>query len=256
MPFTFSHPALIVPLLYARRRYKWLSATGLITGSMAPDAEKFFRLKLASQHSHTIGSIFYFSCPVSLGLAFIFHMLVRRPLVAHLPAPLYRRLGQYTNFNWPNYCHQHLWGVILSIVIGAMMHLFWDSFTHYNTLITSAVPESADLVRLGDRAIPLWQLVALVSSVVGGLIIGYAVWKMPVSLASPTPSASALLGYWGIVTLVAASLETGWILVVHPRLLNAGISSISATMLGVLVASIYINWRSKGLRAASKAQPF
>jgi hypothetical protein len=192
MPFTFSHPALIVPLLYARQRYKWLSATGLIMGSMAPDAEKFFRLKLASQHSHTIGSIFYFSCPVSIGLAFIFHVFVRRPLIAHLPSPLYRRLGKYTNFNWLNYYRQHIWGIMLSIVIGAALHLFWDSFTHYNTLIAAAVPETADMVRLGDKAMPLWQFVALVSSIVGGLIIGYCVWKMPVSLVGHIPSASAV----------------------------------------------------------------
>jgi phosphoglycerol transferase MdoB-like AlkP superfamily enzyme len=248
MPFTFSHPALIVPLLYARQRYKWLSATGLIMGSMAPDAEKFFRLKLASQHSHTIGSIFYFSCPVSIGLAFIFHVFVRRPLIAHLPSPLYRRLGKYTNFNWLNYYRQHIWGIMLSIVIGAALHLFWDSFTHYNTLIAAAVPETADMVRLGDKAMPLWQFVALVSSIVGGLIIGYYVWKMPVSLVGHIPSASAVCRYWGIVALVAASLETVWVLAVHPRLLNAGISSISATMLGVLVASICVDWRNKGLQ--------
>lgn len=243
MPFTFSHPALIVPLLYARRRYKWLSATGLIIGSMAPDAEKFFRLKLASQHSHTISSIFYFSCPVSLGLAFVFHILVRQPLLAHLPAPLSRRLSKYIHFNWPSYYHRHTWGVLLSIVIGAVLHLFWDSFTHHNTLITSAIPETADLVWLSGRAMPLWQLIALVSSVVGEVIIGYAVWKMPVSLASTIPSTSALLRYWGIVALVAASLEIGWVLAVHPRLLNVGISSISATMLGILLASIYATWR-------------
>jgi hypothetical protein len=87
-----------------------------------------------------------------------------------------------------------------------------------------------------------------VSSIVGGLIIGYYVWKMPVNLVGHIPSASAVCRYWGIVALVAASLETVWVLAVHPRLLNAGISSISATMLGVLVASIYVDWRNKGLQ--------
>lgn len=248
MPFTFSHPALVVPLLYAHRRYKWLSATGLIIGSMAPDAEKFLRLKLASQHSHTIGSIFYFSCPVSLGLAFVFHMLVRRPLIKHLPAPLYRRVSKYTNFDWPSYCRQHTWGVLLSIVIGAASHLFWDSFTHDNTLITSAVPESSDLVWLGTKAMPLWQLIALVSSVVGALIIGYVVWKMPVSTAATVPNTSAILSYWSTVSLIAACLETCWVLAVHPRWLNIGISTVSAVMLGVLITSIYTTWRSKRLQ--------
>lgn len=85
MPFTFSHPALVISLLHSRRRCLWLSATGLITGSMAPDCEKFLRLRLASGHSHTLGSVFYFSCPVALLLAFAFHLLVRKPLLTHLP---------------------------------------------------------------------------------------------------------------------------------------------------------------------------
>lgn len=247
MPFTFSHPALIVPLLYARRRCKWLSATGLIIGSMAPDAEKFLRLKLASQHSHTIGSIFYFSCPVALGLAFIFHVLVRRPLIAHLPAPLYLRLSSYVNFDWPRYSYHHAWGVISSILIGAATHLFWDSFTHYNTLVTAAVPEAADLIWLGDIAMPLWQLVALVNSLIGGLVIGYAFWKMPVSLTNTVPDTFEMLRYWGIAASVATLLEVGWILAVHPRWLNVGISTISAMMLGVVITSIYMKWQNRSI---------
>jgi hypothetical protein len=187
MPFTFSHPALIVPFLYARKRYQWISATGLIIGSMAPDAEKFFRLKLASQHSHTVASIFYFSCPVSLGLAFLFHWLVRRPLIAHVPAVLHQRLNKYANFNWLSYCRRHPWGVLFSILLGSALHLFWDSFTHDNTVLTSAVPYADDLVWVGNKTMPLWQLVALGSSVAGGLINGLAIWKMPVYQASPVP---------------------------------------------------------------------
>jgi len=249
MPFTFSHPALVVPLLYTHRRYKWLSATGLIIGSMAPDAEKFLRLKLASQHSHTIGSIFYFSCPISVGLAFIFHMLVRQPLIKHLPALLYRRVDRYTNFDWPNYFRQHTWGVLLSIVIGAASHLFWDSFTHDNTLMTSSVLESVDLVQLGDKSMPLWQFVALLSSIIGALVISYTVWRMPVSVTNDVPRVSAVLRYWGIVAIVSALLETAWIVTVHPRWLNMGISTISTMMLAILIVSIYTNWRTKTQQA-------
>jgi hypothetical protein len=246
MPFTFSHPALIVPFLYARKHYQWISATGLIIGSMAPDAEKFFRLKLASQHSHTVASIFYFSCPVSLGLAFLFHWLVRRPLIAHVPALLHQRLSKYADFSWPSYCRQHPWGVLFSILLGSALHLFWDSFTHDNTVLTSAVPYADDLVWVGNKTMPLWQLVALGSSVAGGLINGLAIWKMPVYKARTVPSASAIFRYWGIVILVAMVLDTAWVLAVHPRLLNIGISAISATMVGVLVASLYVSrWNLK-----------
>ncbi|SEF46838.1 protein of unknown function [Flavobacterium urumqiense] len=42
MPFTFSHPAIILPFL----KNKKLSATALIIGSMSPDFEYFFRMKM------------------------------------------------------------------------------------------------------------------------------------------------------------------------------------------------------------------
>jgi hypothetical protein len=138
--------------------------------------------------------------------------------------------------------------VLLSIVIGAASHLFWDSFTHDNTLLTSAVPESADFIWLGSKVMPVWQVVALVSTVIGALIIGYVVWKMPVSGAGTVPDTSAVLNYWSMIAFIAACLETGWILAVHPRWLNIGISTVSATMIGIIITSIYTTWRSKRLQ--------
>jgi len=43
MPFTFSHPAIVLPLATLRRQ--WISATGLIIGSITPDFEYFIRMK-------------------------------------------------------------------------------------------------------------------------------------------------------------------------------------------------------------------
>jgi|GEM_PF-3777867 len=64
---------------------------------MAPYCEKFLRFHLASGHSHMLSSVFYFSCPVALVLAFAFYLLVRKPLRMHLPPVLYRRLECFTS---------------------------------------------------------------------------------------------------------------------------------------------------------------
>ncbi|WP_262496247.1 DUF4184 family protein [Flavobacterium piscis] len=40
MPFTFSHPAIILPLKYLPKN--WISLTGLIIGSLTPDFEYFY----------------------------------------------------------------------------------------------------------------------------------------------------------------------------------------------------------------------
>lgn len=118
MPFTFSHPALVIPLLHYRQRWPWLSATGLVVGSIAPDFEKLFRLKLASGYSHTVVSLFYFSWPVGLALAFAYHGLVRQPLLGHLPKFLHRRLAGWQRGSWLAFARQHPLGVLASIWLG------------------------------------------------------------------------------------------------------------------------------------------
>lgn len=241
MPFTFSHPALVIPLL-RQKRYTWLSATGLITGSMAPDFEKFFRLQLSSHYSHTVNSIFYFSCPVALALSFIFHLLVRRPLLAHLPAPLHHRLARFARFDWLAYFQRHYVGVLASIIIGAASHLFWDSFTHQNALMVRMVPGLDSLVWIGGREMPVLEVIALLSSAGGGLVLMWGVWAMPVRPTGPVPTAAALSRYWGTAALVAAALLIEWVLAVRPRLLSVGITAISAGLIGILVASAYARY--------------
>ncbi|GAB3588495.1 phospholipase C/P1 nuclease family protein [Hymenobacter daeguensis] len=240
MPFTFSHPALIIPLLHARPRHRWLSATGLITGSIAPDFEKFFRLRLASEYSHSFASIFYFSCPVALALAFLFHAVVREPLLAHLPLALQRRLGSFARFSWLAYFRQHYAGVLASIVVGAALHLLWDSFTHRNALMTRLIPMLNDTLDWNGTEIALFDILAAVSTVVGAIVIGLAIWLMPVRPGRVAVVPPAAMGrYWGLAALVAFALLVEWVLAIGPALIDGSIAAISAGLVGVLVASGY-----------------
>ena len=236
MPFTFSHPALVIPLLRGRRRCPWLSATGLIAGSVAPDFEKFFSLRLASSHSHTLASITYFSLPVALALAFVFHMLVRQPLVAHLPAALQRRVGKYAGFDWPLCFRQYYWGVLLSIVVGAASHLLWDSFTHPNAMMR-LLPGATTSGRLGSWALNFYQVSGIVNSALGGLALVLFVWRMPQQSGGWRPPHRARQAYWALATLVAAGLLALWLLVASSHWIDFGITAISASMVGVGVAS-------------------
>ncbi|MBO2008254.1 DUF4184 family protein [Hymenobacter negativus] len=244
MPFTFSHPALVIPLLRTQRRYPWISTTGLITGSIAPDFEKFFRLHLASGYSHTVPSILYFSCPVALLLAFVFHLVVRRPLLAHLPSGLHQRLGRFINFNWLVYFRQHYGGVLLSVVVGAALHLAWDSFTHRGALMTRLVPVLREDVWLGGWHGQVFDVLAIISTVGGALAIAIAVWQMPTRPAGRPATSAAMAQYWGLAALVAGALAGEWVLAVDPEFMNGSIALISAMLLGVLVSSIYTNRKS------------
>ncbi len=138
MPFTFSHPAAILPLAYLPKR--WISLTGLIIGSMIPDFEYFIRMKPFSQYSHTILGVFWFDLPLAILIAFIFHNLVKNSLFNNSPAFLQVRLADYKNLDWNNYFRKNWLIVIISILIGTFSHLLWDSFTHETVFLSKNAP--------------------------------------------------------------------------------------------------------------------
>nr|WP_237421370.1 DUF4184 family protein [Flavobacterium sp. HBTb2-11-1] len=74
MPFTFSHPAIILPLRYLPK--SWFSITALTIGSLTPDFEYFLRMKVKSDYSHTLDGIFWFDLPLALLLTFLFTILL------------------------------------------------------------------------------------------------------------------------------------------------------------------------------------
>jgi hypothetical protein len=243
MPFTFAHPALVIPLHRCRQRWPWLSATGLVAGSIAPDFEKFFRLKLASNHSHTVASLFYFSCPVGLALALLFHGLVRQPLLRHLPAFLHHRLSRWAVADWPAFVRRHPLGVLASIWLGAATHLLWDSFTHRNPFLTQYSPWLERVVVLPGYHVYAYSFLALLSSVGGVLVVAWGVWQLPALPATRPPSTATLARYWGVAALVAAVLLAGWLPGTLPSRASSAIAAISAVLLGVLVASGYSQLR-------------
>ena len=246
MPFTFSHPALVVPLLRYRRRWPWLSATGLVAGSVAPDFEKLFRLKLASGHSHTVASMFYFSCPVGLVLALVYHGLVRQPLLGHLPALLHQRLNRWQRGSWLIFARQHSLGVLASIWLGAASHLLWDSFTHQNAFLTQYLPWLERVVVLPGYHVYTYSFLALLSSVGGSLAIARAVWQLPNQPTSAPPTAAALRRYWGLVSLLTVALLGAW-MAATPVLSRStvAIAALSAALLGLLLVSASFQLRQR-----------
>lgn len=254
MPFTFAHPALVIPLRRCRQHWPWLSTTGLVVGSIAPDFEKFFRLKLASTHSHTLASLFYFSCPVGLALAFLFHGLVRQPLLQHLPAFLHHRLSRWAVVDWLAFVRRHPLGVLASIWLGAATHLLWDSFTHKNHFLTQYLPWLGRTVTLSNHQVYVYFLLEALSSVGGMLVIAWAVWQLPVLRATRPPSTTAIRDYWGLAALVAMVILSWWLPDTLPSRASSVIAAISAALLGVLVTSVY--WQLRQALARRKNARF
>jgi len=126
MPMTAAHPMAVLPLRKAN-----LDWTCLVIGSMAPDFEYFFRVKLASNISHTLAGLVIFCLPVTLASAWLFHRLMKDPFIRVMPARLGGRLAAFDRRPWmPTWSPQAIMLLTVSALIGTATHLVWDGFTH------------------------------------------------------------------------------------------------------------------------------
>lgn len=209
MPFTFSHPAIVLPLTFLPRQ--WFSLIGLVIGSLTPDFEYFLRMRIKSNYSHTIDGLFWFDLPLGLLLAFVYHNIVRNSLYDNLPIFLKSRFLIFKQFEWNAHFRANWFVVTISILIGAASHIFWDSFTHNQGYFVQTIPALQNSVDFLGRQIPILKIVQHSSTLLGGLVIAYAIYKLPIN---KTEKANINLKYWKIVTgltltIVAVRLLSG-----------------------------------------------
>lgn len=172
MPFTFSHPAIILPLINKKR--KIFSATGLIIGSIAPDFESFIRINEKKVYSHTWTGMFWFDLPLALIISFLFHLIVRQPLIENLPIALEEKFGQYKNFDWLAWFKKKFVIVIISLLIGIASHLLWDAFTHLNL---RSPDDTASMIMVGRTR--LYIILQYSCSLIGLFVIVIYIYKLP-----------------------------------------------------------------------------
>jgi hypothetical protein len=201
MPFTFSHPAIILPLAYLKRLR--FSLTGLVAGSLTPDFEYFFRMKTQSVYSHTIDGLLWFDLPLGILLAFIFHNIVRNALFDNLPFFLKSRFSAIRRFDWNGYFKKNWLTVIISALIGAASHLLWDGFTHEQGCFVKIIPALVGNVNLWNVQVPIFRVLQHSSTIVGGFVIIFAIYRLPVN-REKTGGISAK--YWLIAAGITLSV--------------------------------------------------
>jgi hypothetical protein len=209
MPFTFSHPAIVLPLTFLPRQ--WFSLTGLVIGSLTPDFEYFLRMRIKSDFSHTIDGLFWFDLPLGLLLAFLFHNIIRDRLFDNLPTFLKSRFSTFKNFDWNRQFKQNWLVVTISFLIGAASHIFWDSFTHDHGYFVQTIPALQNSVDFLGREIQILKILQHSSTLLGGLVIAFAIYKLP---TNKTENENINLKYWIILagltlTIISIRLLSG-----------------------------------------------
>jgi len=239
MPFTFAHPAIILP--FGRLPNKWFSWTGLIVGALVPDFEYFIRFRVLSVYSHTIGGLFWFDLPLAIVIAFVFHAAVRSVLFNNLPDPLWRRLSLFDQFNWPRYFSRNWHVVVISILIGAASHLFWDAFTHSAGYFVQACPALSNEVPVFGFGVPVFKVLQHTSSVLGGSAVLITLIMLPIH---DQPEKKMNRRYWPIVITLAAVITLLTAALGHVPIGNVIVSAISGTLIGLIVAGTLIGRRA------------
>ncbi len=247
MPFTFSHPAIVLPLI--RRYGRWFSATGLIVGSMAPDFESFIVATDVKFITHrwyfkplANSDIFipvapFIDVPLALLLACVFHFFIRDVLIAHLPPPLEERFSRYRSFDWWAFMKAHFVIVLVSLLVGVLSHLLWDAFTHLNLYYPGSRRSQWKIH--GKRVFKILQFIC---SAIGLAYLVWVVYKMPRKKTTGPPVIKPF--YWVVVTLVAILVAVIFMNVIYNDMviwktmyIYIGMSSVMYSM--VVVSGIY-----------------
>ena len=240
MPFTFSHPAIVLPLTKARLN---LSATGLIIGSMIPDFEYFIRMKDLTRYSHTLNGIFWFDIPLALLVSFIYHLVVRNSLFDNLPSFLKERFSIYKRFDWTGYFIKHWAMVLVSIIIGAVSHIVWDRVTH-NTMFYVNQADLSTMTKIGTINLAGYKFLQLASTIVGGLVVIYSIFSLKRIHQAET---GIDYRYWTLFWLITLSViilrfsKYGFHLYYFKYHRVIAVSFISSLMIGLILTPLLLN---------------
>jgi hypothetical protein len=233
MPFTLAHPAIVLP--FARQKY--LSATGLITGSVAPDFEYFLKMSEDDVHSHTLAGLFYFDLPLVFVLAVAFHLLARDNFIDNLPRWLQVRFNDVRRVDIINVIRTRPVTFTISALLGAGSHLFWDSFTHANGYFVNIIWfYEGTIVPYEGARYPLYYALQHLSSFLGMFVV--LLFVLFRKQDNAVVSVKISVAYWLTLILITALITGIRVLADVKRSMTIGttvVTIISAFCIALLI---------------------
>ena len=176
MPFTPTHVIAILP---AAKCGKWLPFSALAIGSMMPDFPLFFPLGPDYRAMHSPTGLFTGCLPIGIGLFILFQLVVKVPIVSLLPRFVQARLSSCRK---PRLSFSAVFWIQVSaaVLLGALSHVVWDSFTHEGRWGTKVLPILNEPFAVFDRMVPGFKLFQFGSTLVGlpFLTVLSAIWLL------------------------------------------------------------------------------
>ncbi|MCW2781385.1 MAG: hypothetical protein JWR35_1834 [Marmoricola sp.] len=196
MPYTFAHPAAVVPL----RRYLWLP--GLVAGSIAPDLGYYVPVPGGSGFSHTLRGLFSTDIASSAELIVAAYLLIG-PVLAVAPAGWRERITTPDTLAQLRSVRAAL-TLVASVIVGSATHILWDAFTHPQGRAVVHWTVFRDLTIYGHE---LYNVLSYLSALGGLVVVGVAVriWhrNAPTSAPDRWPAVPDL---WARIAQAAAVL--------------------------------------------------
>ncbi|WP_195573003.1 DUF4184 family protein [Paenibacillus sp. 1001270B_150601_E10] len=247
MPFTFAHPAYALPIQRLSKRY--VSMTGIILGSMAPDFEYFIALEPYQHIGHTLKGLLLEALPLSVLLAFLFHRIVKQELAHHLPSIWQldqRAAALMSKDRWSLRSHREWIRFLLSVAIGFYSHVAIDAFTH----ASGAVVVRSTWLQGSVFGIPVYKYMQHGLSLLGLAFLGiwllHVLSRVQVGHYGRKVSPQQKFMYWALVLLTAIIVWGLKMLLTesHNIIGITVVASMSGGLLGTLLAS----WMMKKIK--------
>ena len=206
MPWTLVHPAAVLPLRkYCANRHLF---GALVVGSVSPDFGYYVgRFDIATT-AHTLLGLFIVCLPTGLAVLVLIRIL-HRPVANLLPQPHRQAILSLTRMPQLSSPMTVLY-VSASIIVGAVTHNVWDSFTHRAGYVVTRWPLlQLPAFMLGTKRLRVFEVLQHASTTIGLIIViaAYLSWLRGTDRGTPAPSSfSDGWRYSILVALAAISL--------------------------------------------------
>ncbi len=250
MPFTVAHAAAVLP--FRKLKLIWSAA---VIGSMAPDFPYVIGNIKYRDLGHQFPGVLWFTLPASFAVLWLFHNVIKRPVVGLLPTGMQERIHRQSgDFKFSP--GSRLLAILGSISLGIASHLIWDSFTHSHTWPWRHIAwlRGRLSIPLVHHQMPVFSFLQYASSTVGMLVL--AVWVLlwyrsaPALAATTNPRprshfglAVAMLAIAAVVGTIRAVLVTGPPSVDRANmfLLVCGVTSLAAAFWQLLFYCVLVS---------------